>query len=262
MLIDSHCHLDRLDLTPYGGELSKALLAASEVGVRYFLTVSVTLKDMTKLYGIAEKFPNVFMSVGEHPHEAANLLPDSLLLMKYAEHPKVIAVGETGLDYYRAKEGDKKWQAQLFCAHIEVARKTKKPLIIHSREARKDTINILKEEKADDVGGVLHCFTEDWAMAKRALDLGFYISFSGILTFKNARALCEVAKKVPLDRILIETDAPYLAPEPKRGKSNEPLFLSYVADKLAELKGVPLSQICDETSHNFSQCFHLGTLGA
>ncbi|MBI4357339.1 MAG: TatD family hydrolase [Gammaproteobacteria bacterium] len=257
MLIDSHCHLDRLDLTPYGGDLSKALTAAEAKDVRYFLSVSVTLEDMPKLHEYSEKFSNVFISVGQHPHEATQQKPDSLSLLRYAEHPKVIALGETGLDYYRLEEENEKLQEELFRLHIAVARKTKKPLIIHSRQARLETLNILKEEKARDVGGVLHCFTEDWSMAKCALDLGFYISFSGILTFKNAEELRQVAEQVPLERILIETDAPYLAPMPMRGKPNEPLYLPYVALKLSEIKGLSYERISEQTNRNFSDCFHV-----
>lgn len=256
MLVDSHCHLDRIDLTPYGGDLSKALAAARDVGVGHFLTVGVTLQEHNVLCAIAEKHANVFLSVGLHPNEVVENEPTIETIKELAKHPKVIAIGETGLDFYRT-ESAQSWQLERFRTHIGVAKELKKPLIIHSRQARQETIQILKEENAKEIGGVMHCFTEDWEMASKALDLGFYVSFSGIITFKNAEELRDVIKKMPLDRILVETDCPYLAPVPMRGKSNEPAYVKYVAEKVAELKGVSFDQIVEQTTKNFNQCFRV-----
>jgi TatD DNase family protein len=254
MLTDSHCHLQMLDLTPYAGSLQQVLMQAQEEGVGYFLSVAVSLEDHPKLVSIAEQFDNVFISVGLHPNEAPEQPLDVDLLREGATHPKVVAIGETGLDYYRTSP-DMLWQKKRFAQHIECAREFHKPLIIHTRNAKDDTLDIMKTEKADEVGGVMHCFTEDWETAKQALDLNFYISFSGIVTFKNATTLQEVAKKVPLDRLLIETDCPYLAPVPHRGKPNVPAYVSHVAQFIATLRDEPFANIAQSTTENFFSLF-------
>ncbi len=256
MLIDSHCHLDRLDLTAHNGDLSLALKAANEQDVQRFLCVCVELAAFPKMITIAEKYEQVWATLGLHPTEEVADEPTIEQLITLAEHPKVIGIGETGLDYYRC-EGDTEWQRERFRKHIQVAKTLKKPLIIHSRMAQADTINILKEEQADTIGGIMHCFTESWEMAKAAIDMGFYISFSGIVTFSNAKTLHEVATKVPLASLLIETDSPYLAPVPYRGKPNEPAYVRYVAERLAILKGVDFSTIASHTTENFHRLFNL-----
>lgn len=254
MLIDSHCHLDRLDLAPYNGSLSLALEAANAQDVQHFLCVCIDLEHFPDLTVIAEQYPQVWTTLGLHPTESVTEEPTVEQLIKLASHPKVIGIGETGLDYYRC-EGDLEWQRERFRNHIRVAKALQKPLIIHSRMAPSDTMAILKEEKADSVGGVLHCFTEQWEMAQAALDMGFYISFSGIITFPNAKDLREVALKIPLESMLIETDSPYLAPVPFRGKSNEPAYVRYVAETLATLKGVDFATIASHTTENFRRLF-------
>lgn len=254
MLIDSHCHLDCLNLEKYNGELQQALEAAQANDVAYFLCVSINLIDLSRVLTIAETYPNVYASVGLHPNETAEQEPNTDALIELAQHPKVIAIGETGLDYYRS-EGDLEWQRDRFRAHIRAAHATQKPLIIHSRDANDDTIKIMREEKADTVGGVMHCFTGPWDMAQQALDLNFYISFSGIVTFKNARELQETARKVPFDRMLIETDSPYLAPVPFRGKTNEPAYVKHVAEFIADLREVDYEVVAEQTTENFVRLF-------
>lgn len=258
MLIDSHCHLDQLDLSPYNGDLSLALQAAHALDVQKFLCVCIDLLHFPDVLAIAEKYAQVWATVGLHPTEEVEEEPSIEQLSLLAAHPKVIGIGETGLDYYRCT-GDITWQQERFRNHIRVARALQKPLIIHSRMAPEDTIAILKEEKAETVGGVMHCFTENWEMAQAAIDLGFYISFSGIVTFPNAAALREVALQVPLTSLLIETDSPYLAPLPYRGKPNEPAYVHYVAKSLATLKGVELETIASHTTANFHQLFKLAS---
>jgi len=253
-LVDSHCHLDRLDLTPYDGELSKAIRAASEVGISQILCVCIDLENFKDILHIANTYPHVTASVGIHPNEKIQHAPSVDELVQLADDANVVAIGETGLDYYRSG-GDLTWQHDRFRMHIQAARKAKKPLIIHSRQARDDTIRIMHEESAGDVRGVMHCFTETWEMAKQAMDCDFYISFSGIVTFKNAKEIQEVAMKVPLNRMLIETDAPYLAPVPYRGKPNEPAYVRYVAECIAELRGIPLEEVALQTTQNFFDLF-------
>jgi TatD DNase family protein len=255
MLVDSHCHLDQLELAPYQGQLTLALQAAKEQGIGHILCVCIDLLHFPDVLTMAEKYPHVTATVGLHPNEIVPQEPTITELIHLGQHQKVIGIGETGLDYYRTQAEDIHWQQQRFRNHIAAAKQLKKPLIVHSRQAREDTITILQDENAAEVGGVLHCFTEDWEMAKRAIDLNFYISFSGIITFRNAQALREVATKVPLDRLLIETDAPYLAPEPYRGKSNEPQYVRYVAQHLAELKKLDFEMIADQTTKNFFKLF-------
>ena len=254
-LVDSHCHLNLLDLTPHEGELSKAISLAEKQDVKHFLCVAVTLKDHADLLALTKKYPNISTSVGLHPNELdIEAEPTETELIKMADDEKVVAIGETGLDYYRST-GELNWQRDRFRNHIRAAKKIGKPLIVHSRQAKEDTLTILREEDAQSIGGVLHCFTEDWTMASEALKLNFYISFSGIVTFNNANEIQNVAKIMPLDRMLIETDSPYLAPIPNRGKPNEPANVRHVAEFIAKLRGIELSVLAEQTTENFFQLF-------
>ena len=250
-LVDSHCHLNLLDES--SGDLDEVIKRAQDAGVQYLLNVSVTLKDFPEILKTAESYPFVGASVGLHPNEADEEV-DVATLVTLGQPAKVIAVGETGLDYFRS-EGNLDWQRARFKAHIEAAKILNKPLIIHTREAKEDTIALMQAEKADEIGGVMHCFTEDWATAQKALDLNFYISISGIVTFKNATTIQEVAKRVPLDRLLIETDAPYLAPNPMRGKKNEPGFVRYTAAYIAALRQLDVATLAEQTTENFFTLF-------
>ncbi len=253
MFVDSHCHLDRLHLEAYHGDLDAALQAAREQGVQHFLTVCVDLEDVPVLSDITAKHQDVSMSVGVHPSDVALTTVVTIeKLSELAQPPKVIAIGETGLDYYYHPEHAEQ-QQQSFINHIVVSNQTGKPLIVHTRDARADTIKLLREYQAQK--GVLHCFTEDWETAKAALDLGFYISLSGIVSFANAKELKEVAKKIPIDRLLIETDSPYLAPVPYRGKKNEPKYVPAVAQAVADIKGLSLAELAAMTTRNFEQLF-------
>lgn len=254
LLVDSHCHLDRLDLSPFDGQLDGALENARQHGVGHMLCVCIDLEHFADVLTPAREHDNIFASVGVHPNEREGQEPDVATLVDLASDPNVIAIGETGLDYFRC-EGDLDWQRDRFCIHIAAARQTGKPLIIHMREATVDTLRLMREESAGDVGGVMHCFAEDWAAAKAALDMDFYISFSGIVTFNSAKTLKEVAKQVPLERILVETDSPYLAPTPYRGKSNQPAYVKYVAEHIAVLRGTSLEAISEATTENFFRLF-------
>lgn len=254
MLVDSHCHLTLLDLNKYGGSLDAVLVAAKEQGVGYFLCVSVDLDTFPAILRIAETHEEVFASVGIHPNTPAGCELSIERLTELAEIPRVVAIGETGLDYFRS-HGDLEWQRSRFRLHIAAAREVQKPLIIHSREASEDVLRILAEEGAAEVGGVMHCFVGDWATAQKALDLNFYISFSGIVTFRNAKTVQEAAQRVPLDRLLVETDSPYLAPVPYRGKDNQPAYVRYVAESIAGLKGIPLNELAEATTENFFRLF-------
>jgi TatD DNase family protein len=255
MYVDSHCHLDFPDLA---SRLHEVLARMRENRVERALCVSVTLEDFPRVLALAEAHAELYASVGVHPDHADTREPDVAGLAALAAHPKVIAIGETGLDYYRT-EGDPEqacgWQRERFRVHVRAARETGKPLIVHTRAASADTIAILREEGADAPGGVMHCFTETWDVARAALDLGFYISLSGIVTFRNAEALRDVARRVPLDRLLIETDSPYLAPVPFRGKTNEPGYVKHVGDFLAGLRGLPAERMAELTTGNFYRCF-------
>lgn len=256
-LVDSHCHLDQIDLGPYGGDLGKALAHAKNMGVEHFLCVCITLKDFPAVLQIAESYADVTASVGLHPNEQdVEREPTMEELIALSQHEKIVAIGETGLDYFRST-GEVEWQRERFRQHIRAAKKVGKPIIVHTRQAQADTIQIMREEDAAAVGGVMHCFTEDWTMAKAALDLNFSISFSGIVTFKNAVEIQNVAKQVPLDRMLIETDSPYLAPNPHRGKSNEPAYVRYVAEFIAQLRGVDVVELGERTTENFYKLFRL-----
>lgn len=258
MFIDSHCHLNFPGLKENLDEIFKNMRANQVTGA---LCVSVELSTLPEVLALAEQYEFIHASVGVHPDYELENEPGVDELVYWARHPKVVAIGETGLDYYRLT-GNLDWQRERFRTHIHTARKAGKPLIIHTRSAASDTLDILREEKADEICGVMHCFTESIDVARDALDLGFYISFSGILTFKNASALREVAHFVPMDRILIETDAPYLAPVPHRGKTNQPAFVKHVAEEIARIKGIPLSQVANQTTNNFNRLFLGGTVRA
>ncbi len=251
MFIDSHCHLHMIEEDL---DLATVLALAKEYQIEHMLCVGTTLQDIERMQAIVNAHKEVSMSIGLHPNEAIDKEPTVDELVALADLPKVVAIGETGLDYYRST-GDLSWQKNRFKTHIQAALESKKPLIIHTRLAPDDTIALLTEHKAKQVGGVIHCFTENWEMAKQAMDLGFYISFSGIVTFKNAMDLQEVAKKVPLDRLLIETDSPYLAPIPHRGKINQPAYVKFVAEFLANLKEVSIETLAKQTTENYYQVF-------
>lgn len=253
MLIDSHCHLDQLDFQHKN--LDDYLKAASLADVRFFLCPGIKLENVPAILDIAHKHPNIVVTVGKHPTELG-IDPTVDELVKLGNDNKVVGIGETGLDYYYCKtEAEKEQQRQLFRIHVKAAKLLNKPLVIHSREAATDILQILQEENAAAIGGVLHCFTESLQDAAAALAMNFYISFSGIVTFKNAANLREVAQKVPLARMLIETDAPYLAPVPMRGKANEPAFLHYIAEYLANLRGITYNELAEQTSRNFFELF-------
>jgi TatD DNase family protein len=254
MLVDSHCHLDRLDLSVFNNDLEKALANATEHGVSHMLCVCIDMDNRQDVLAIARNHDNIYASVGVHPNEKDSLEPSVAELVSHAADNKIVAIGETGLDYFYG-EGDMTWQQERFRRHIAAARESAKPLIIHTRDAREDTLRIMQEEQAADIAGVMHCFTENWDMARRAMDMNFYISFSGIVTFKNAVELKEVARKVPLDRLLVETDSPYLAPVPKRGKSNQPAWVRYVAEYVAELRGISFEELAEATTSNFFDLF-------
>ncbi len=254
MLVDSHCHLDRLDLTPFDGKLDGALKNAQENGVSHFLCVCIDLEHLDDVLAPANQYNNIYASVGVHPDALEGHDPSVNELIKLAENEKIIAIGETGLDYFHNK-GDLEWQRNRFRNHIAAAKQCDKPLIIHMRDATEDTLRIMKEEDAGEIGGVMHCFVEDWDTARRALDLNFHISFSGIVTFKNAQDLKVVAKKLPIEKMLVETDSPYLAPVPYRGKSNQPAYVKHVAECVAELRNVHTEEIAELTGENFFNLF-------
>lgn len=253
MFVDSHCHLAFPELS---ADLPGVLARMQSAGVEAALSVCTTLPEFPAVLTSAQGHDNVYASVGVHPDSTGTPEPTVEALEDLARHAKVVAIGETGLDYYRLPE-PLDWQRERFRAHIRAARACRKPLIIHTRSAAADTLRIMREEGAADVGGVMHCFTESDEVARHALDLGFYISFSGIVTFKNARELQATAAGIPLDRLLIETDSPYLAPVPHRGKSNEPAFVPHVAAKLAELRGTQIDAIAAATSENFYRLFNI-----
>jgi TatD DNase family protein len=254
--VDSHCHLDRLDLSQHDGKLSNLITSAQAAGVTRFLCVSIDFDNFPAVLQAAETFDSVYASVGVHPNEESREEPTVDKLVQLADHDRVIAIGETGLDYFRSDEGTE-WQRERFRTHIKAAKITRKPLIIHSRDAREDTLKIMQEEGAAEVGGIMHCFVEDLSTAQAAIEMGFYISFSGIVTFNSARELQEVAKIVPDEWFLIETDAPYLAPVPFRGRPNQPLYVKHVAEKLAELRGESLESIANKSWNNFNRLFQL-----
>ena len=250
-LIDSHCHLDFEGLS---NRLPDVLAAMEANDVGGCMTIGVTLEEAPQVLALADVYDHVFASVGVHPEYADHQEPDVETLCALAQHPKVLAIGETGLDYHWHKDRPE-WQRERFRVHIRAARALNKPLVIHTREAAEDTLAILKEEGAADVGGILHCFTESLAVAKEAMALGFYISISGIVSFKKAEQVHEVARAIPLDRLLIETDSPYLAPVPYRGKPNEPAYVRHVAEAIADLRQVSYGEIAEASSRNFLNLF-------
>lgn len=257
-LVDSHCHLNLLTPAqndPANADFVAAVIdAARENGVSHMLCACVSLASFGDVLGYARQYAAVSASVGVHPNEPVDIEPTAGELAALAADQAVVAVGETGLDYYRST-GDLDWQRERFRRHIAAALTARKPLIVHSREARGDTLEVLRQERAQEVGGVMHCFVEDWETARRAMDLNFYISFSGIVTFRNAGELKQVAARVPLDRMLVETDSPYLAPVPRRGKPNRPAYVRYVAEHIAELRGDKLETIAEATTRNFFTLF-------
>ena len=251
MYIDSHCHINFPELNQ---KIDEVVMNMENNSITHALCVSVTLDKINEILDLTKKYSNIYASVGVHPDYEDIQEPDIDILFKYSKDKKIVAIGETGLDYFRLK-GDLSWQRDRFRTHIRAAIKSKLPLIIHTRNAQDDTISIMKEEGANSATGVMHCFTESYEMAKQAIDLGFYISFSGIITFKNAETLRETVKKIPIENILIETDSPYLAPVPNRGKLNEPANVRYVAEKISELKGIPIEKVAEITTNNFFTLF-------
>ena len=250
-LVDSHCHLD---FPEFDGKLEEIREEMRTNGVTHALCITVDLAGFPKVLALAEEYDNFFASVGVHPDQEDRAPVRVEKLVELAQHPRVVAIGETGLDYYRVS-GELEWQRERFRAHIRAARRCRKPLVIHTREAAEDTIRIMQEEGAAEVGGVMHCFTETQQVAEAALALGFHISFSGIVTFKNAGSLKDVARAVPLERLLVETDSPYLAPVPHRGKTNRPGLVRYVAEEVARLRGTSLESVAEATTRNFFGLF-------
>jgi TatD DNase family protein len=249
--VDSHCHLDFPELA---GELPAVLAAMAAARVTHALCIGVNLPDWPGVHALATSHPNLYATVGVHPDYEDTPEPTVADLVALAARPKVVAIGETGLDYYRL-QGNLEWQRRRFRVHVAAAKQVGKPLVVHTRAAANDTLAIMREEGAREVGGVMHCFTETWDVARAALDLGFHISFSGIVTFKNARELKDVARQVPLDRTLIETDAPYLAPVPFRGKRNQPAYVPHVAAEIARLRDLSPEAVADATTRNFFRLF-------
>mgnify|MGYP000406547441 CR=1 FL=1 len=259
MLVDSHCHLDHLDLSDREGGLNGVIDAAQARGITHFLSVAVDMTTSRSLIDLTAQFDNVYSSVGVHPlQKTPQPVPSIEELVSLAQQPRVVAIGETGLDnFYSSETID--WQRQSFVNHLQACQEIAKPVIIHTRDAREETIELMRKH-TPSAGGVMHCFTETWEMAEAAIELGFYISFSGIVTFKSADELREVVRRVPLDRILVETDSPWLAPVPHRGKQNEPQYVREVAETVADLKGVSLEQLAEITTQNFHRLFRIPAL--
>ena len=252
-IIDSHCHIDRVDLDAFGGSIESMLDHARNLSVDKFLCVCIDLEHFDDVHTLSKSYPNIYCSVGVHPTETNCKDPSIEELLEYAKSNRVIAIGETGLDYFHVRKDEADWQRDRFRRHIAASNQSGKPMIIHMRDSKEDTIEILSREKAQK--GVMHCFAEDLETAEAAIDLGFYISFSGIVTFKSAQDLREVAKQIPTERILIETDSPYLTPVPYRGKPNSPAYTYYVAEKLAEIRNTTIGEIAKVTTQNFNQLF-------
>ena len=257
MFVDSHCHLD---FPEFAGAVGSKLEAMRAARVTHALCISVDLPDWPRVHALAAAHANLYATVGTHPDYPDTVEPDVATLVDLASRPKVVAIGETGLDYYRLT-GDLAWQRERFRTHVRAAREAGRPLVVHTRSAADDTLAILRQERADEVGGVMHCFTESWEVASAALDLGFHISFSGIVSFRNARELHDVAKRVPLERMLIETDSPYLAPVPHRGRTNEPAWVVHVAEAIARLRGTGVEDIARATTANFFRLFRIDPHG-
>ena len=254
MLVDSHCHLDRLDLSKYEHGLDDAISAAEGRGISHMLCVCISAENKDEVVNIANNYTNLFASVGIHPSDVKDSLVSQEELTAWSKEEKVVAIGETGLDYYYT-EDYKDIQQESFKQHLVVAGQEKLPVIVHTRDAREDTIRLIREHGNTHSAGVLHCFTESWEMAQQAMELNYYISISGIVTFKNAESLREVAKKVPIDRLLVETDSPYLAPIPYRGKPNEPKYVREVAEFIAKLRDIDYQELCEHTTNNFFNLF-------
>jgi TatD DNase family protein len=254
LFVDSHCHLDCIKLDEFDGDFKVLIQRCLDAGVEHMLCVSIDMHKYPRMLEQAAKYPQVSVSAGVHPmaEQAEDIDTDALL--RIASNEKVVAIGETGLDYYYNK-GDREWQQQRFRTHIQCAVELDKPVIVHTRDAGKDTLDILREENAEQCGGVIHCFTETMDFAEKALELGFMISFSGIITFHNADALREVARQVPDSKLLIETDSPYLAPAPFRGKQNYPAHVRHVAQKLADIRKTSIEHIAEISKHNFYRLF-------
>lgn len=260
--VDSHCHLDMLDLAEFDHHMDNVIARAAANHVSDILSIAVDLDSFPRILDSAKNYPNVYASVGLHPCHTPDKLINVNEIISLSDDPKVIAIGETGLDYYMNNGSDPLgedfiWQQERFRVHIRAAVQTGKPLIIHTRDAKDDTLRILAEENASQAGAIMHCFVEDMATAEKALEMGFYISFSGIVTFKNAKSIQAVAKAMPDDRILIETDSPYLAPVPMRGAKNQPAYVAYVAEFLAELRGTSIEHIAAVTRENYYRLFKL-----
>ena len=255
MFIDSHCHLDRIDLKDFDNNFNQLLQAIRQARVERMLCVSINLEDYPAMKALVEKQSDIDISVGVHPCDTQEDITKLQKLVELGADSKVVAIGETGLDYYYAKES-REQQMSSFRVHMQAANELNKPVIIHTRDAQQDTLDILRQGGVENCGGVLHCFTESWDMARQALDMGMYISFSGIVTFRNAEALREVARQVPEDRFLIETDSPYLAPVPHRGKQNHPGWVGHVAECLAEVRGSTLEQIAEFSKANYLRLFN------
>jgi TatD DNase family protein len=257
VFVDSHCHIDFPELRERLPDVLEAMHASA---VTHALCISVNLTDWPGVVAIADRYPNVYATVGVHPDYEDTPEPSVAELVRLSRRDKVVGIGETGLDYYRMEQftdRSMEWQRDRFRRHIRAAREAGKPLVIHTRSASEDTLRIMVEERAGDAGGVMHCFTESWETASACLDMGFHISFSGIVTFRNAKDLHDVARRVPLDRMLIETDSPYLAPVPYRGKTNEPAYVRHVAAGIAALRGIPVDEVAMQTSENFFRLFKI-----
>ncbi|MDP8080390.1 TatD family hydrolase [Phocoenobacter skyensis] len=255
-IIDSHCHLNSLDYKTRHKNVDEVLDNALQRGVKQVISVCTTLSDFVEMKQLTAHRNEVFLSCGMHPLNVEDEPFEKQRLIQLADDPKVVAIGETGLDYHYTPE-TKALQLSIFEQHIDVANQLSKPLIVHTRSAREDTMNLLENHNAEKCGGVLHCFTEDYAMAKRALDIGFYISISGIITFKNAKELRDVVRKLPLERLLIETDSPYLAPVPYRGKPNQPAYVREVCEYIATLKGLSVTELASITTQNVQKLFNI-----
>lgn len=256
MLVDSHCHLDHLDLTDREGGLSAVLADANARGVTQFLSVAVDLKSSASLVELTAKHSNIYSSVGVHPLQKVDQpVPTVEQLLSLAAAPNVVAIGETGLDNFYSADTHQ-WQRDSFINHLQASQQSGKPIIIHTRDAREETIDLLRQYPLS-AGGVMHCFTETWEMAEAAMELGFYISFSGIVTFKSAADLRDVVRRVPLDRLLVETDSPWLAPVPYRGHQNEPQYVLEVAQTVADLKGISVEKLAEITTQNFHRLFRI-----
>lgn len=258
MYFDSHCHLDRIDLDDHDNNINSLVTTIESSLVTRMVCISVNLESFDTMYRTISTFPQIFCSVGVHPGYEEVREPSVDTLVALSEKSKVVAIGETGLDYVNA-QSDMQWQRDRFAIHIEAAKESRLPLVIHTREAREDTLKIMHEHSASEVGGVMHCFTEDWAMAKKAIDMDFYISISGIVTFNQASNVREMAKKIPLDRLLIETDSPWLSPAPFRGKQNHPGRVPLVAEKLAEIRHQDVAIIAQATYENANRLFKLNS---